>query len=76
LQAARRYCPRLELSDLANHACGIRAQAVTARGELVSDFLIEQTARSVHVCNAPSPAATSAFPIADALVARIAAARA
>ncbi len=75
LRAARRYCPALEIDDLATHACGIRAQAVTPRGEMISDFLIEQTRRSVHVCNAPSPAATSAFPIADALVARIAAAR-
>ncbi|MEQ8493051.1 MAG: L-2-hydroxyglutarate oxidase, partial [Gammaproteobacteria bacterium] len=75
LRAAQRYCPELRLSDLAEHACGIRAQAVSPRGELISDFLIEQTPRSVHVCNAPSPAATSAFPIAEALVARIDAAR-
>ncbi|MGE0485344.1 MAG: L-2-hydroxyglutarate oxidase [Gammaproteobacteria bacterium] len=76
LREARRYCPSLVLDDLAEHACGIRAQAVTRAGEMVHDFLIEQTARSVHVLNAPSPAATSAFPIAAALVERIAAARA
>jgi L-2-hydroxyglutarate oxidase len=75
LREAQRYCPALTLADLADHACGIRAQAVTRAGEMVHDFLIEQTARSVHVLNAPSPAATSAFPIAAALVARIAAAR-
>ncbi|MCB1748680.1 MAG: L-2-hydroxyglutarate oxidase [Gammaproteobacteria bacterium] len=76
LREAQRYCPSLTLDDLATHACGIRAQAVTRSGDMVHDFLIEQTARSVHVLNAPSPAATSAFPIAAALVERITAARA
>src|SRR5690606_237536 len=51
LRAARRYCPALEWSDLGTPRCGIRAQAVTRRGELVHDFLLERTARSVHVCN-------------------------
>ena len=32
-------------------------------GSLVHDFLFAQSARTLHVCNAPSPAATSAFPI-------------
>ncbi len=71
LQAARRYCPALELADLAQHRCGIRAQAVTRSGELVSDFLFARGTRSVHVLNAPSPAATSAFPIAAEIVAEL-----
>ena len=72
LHAAQRYCPGLIVDDLNHHECGVRAQAVTAGGEMIHDFLIKQTSRSVHVCNAPSPAATAAFPIADAIVARIA----
>ncbi len=68
LRAARRYCPTLELSDLAEHECGIRAQLVARDGRMIHDFLLERTARSVHVLNAPSPAATSAFPIAEAIV--------
>ena len=71
LQAARQYCPGLALDDLAVAACGIRAQAVHANGDMVQDFLFRQTPRSVHVCNAPSPAATSAFPIAEAIVERL-----
>lgn len=71
LSAARRYCPGLRLDDLSEHACGIRAQAVSRTGEMVSDFLIEQTRRTLHVLNAPSPAATSAFPIAEAIVERL-----
>ncbi|MGR8919906.1 MAG: L-2-hydroxyglutarate oxidase [Gammaproteobacteria bacterium] len=73
LRAARRYCPALELTDLADHDCGVRAQVVDRRGNLVHDFLLERTPRSVHVLNAPSPAATAAFPIADTLAAEVSA---
>lgn len=68
LRAVRKYCPELTLADLQRHSCGIRAQAVGPDGCLIHDFLIRRTARSVHVCNAPSPAATSALPIADRIL--------
>jgi L-2-hydroxyglutarate oxidase len=75
LAQLRRYCPQLRLADLEPHPAGIRAQAVLRDGTMLHDFLFEETARSLHVCNAPSPAATSAFPIArhicDRLAARI-----
>lgn len=64
LRACQRYCPTLEPADLLPHPPGIRAQAVMRDGALVHDFLIRQTARTIHICNAPSPAATSAIPIA------------
>ncbi len=70
LQACRRYCPELELSDLLPHEAGIRAQAVLRDGTLVHDFLFQETERSVHVCNAPSPAATSALPIGERIARR------
>jgi L-2-hydroxyglutarate oxidase len=63
LALCQRYCPELNLSDLHPHPAGIRAQAVSREGRLLHDFLIERTARTVHVLNAPSPAATSALPI-------------
>jgi L-2-hydroxyglutarate oxidase len=44
---------------------GIRAQAVLRDGTLVHDFLFVETDRMLHVCNAPSPAATSAIPIGE-----------
>ena len=68
LELVRRYCPELTVEDLLPEPAGIRAQAVLRDGTLVHDFLIRQTDRTVHVCNAPSPAATSAFPIADHIV--------
>ncbi len=70
LALCQRYCPELTLDDLEPYRPGIRAQAVLADGTLVHDFLIRETARSIHVCNAPSPAATSAIPIGRDLVDR------
>jgi L-2-hydroxyglutarate oxidase len=70
LALCQRYCPELTLDDLQPYRAGIRAQAVLADGTLVHDFLIRETARSIHVCNAPSPAATSAIPIGRDLVDR------
>ncbi|MGI9537713.1 MAG: L-2-hydroxyglutarate oxidase [Desulfocapsaceae bacterium] len=63
LKRVQKYCPQLRLPDLTPYPAGIRAQAVMSDGELVHDFLFSETARSLHVCNAPSPAATSALPI-------------
>ncbi|MBC7300445.1 MAG: L-2-hydroxyglutarate oxidase [Nocardia sp.] len=68
LAECRKYCPELGIGDLLAHRAGIRAQAVLRDGTLVHDFLIERTPRSIHVLNAPSPAATSAMPIARYLV--------
>lgn len=61
----RKYCPQLTTNDLLPYRAGIRAQVVTASGEAVHDFLFKQTDRMLHVCNAPSPAATSALPIGE-----------
>ncbi|WP_082540535.1 L-2-hydroxyglutarate oxidase [Pseudolabrys sp. Root1462] len=70
LALCRKYCPELEADDLLPYRAGVRAQAVLADGTLAHDFLIEATARTLHVCNAPSPAATSSIPIARHIVER------
>ncbi|WP_280335236.1 L-2-hydroxyglutarate oxidase [Nocardia wallacei] len=71
LAQCRKYCPELTIADLLPREAGIRAQAVLPDGTLAHDFLIERTPRSVHVLNAPSPAATSALPIADHIADRL-----
>jgi L-2-hydroxyglutarate oxidase len=68
LELCRRYCPELDLDDLKSYPSGVRAQAVMDDGTMVHDFLIRSSRRSLHVCNAPSPAATSALPIGAYLV--------
>jgi L-2-hydroxyglutarate oxidase len=72
LAQCRKYYPALELADLHPFPAGIRAQAVRRDGTMVDDFLMIEGERMVHVCNAPSPAATSALPIADVIADRIA----
>lgn len=68
LEECRKYCPDLTLDDLRMPGAGIRAQAVLDDGTLVHDFLFLESERMLHVCNAPSPAATSAMPIARMIV--------
>ena len=75
LEQCRKYCPSLEVADLLPYEAGIRAQAVMRDGTLVHDFLFAETPRMVHVCNAPSPAATSAIPIGQMIAERIRKAR-
>jgi L-2-hydroxyglutarate oxidase len=70
LGECRKYCPSLTIEDLLPEKAGIRAQAVMLDGTLVHDFLFAQTDRMLHVCNAPSPAATSAIPIAEVIADR------
>ncbi len=72
LGLVHKYCPSITLDDLKPYPAGIRAQAVKADGSLVHDFLFAQTPRSLHVCNAPSPAATSAIPIGEYICDKVA----
>jgi len=67
LKQVQKYCPSVRLADLRPYPAGIRAQAVRRDGSLVDDFLFAETPRSLHVCNAPSPAATSAIPIGEVI---------
>jgi L-2-hydroxyglutarate oxidase len=64
LKLAQRYCPQIELNDLCPYPSGVRAQAVRADGKTLDDFLFVKGQHSLIVGNAPSPAATSALPIA------------
>ena len=72
LAQCRKYCPSLTLADLLPMEAGIRAQAVMRDGTLVHDFLFIETDRMLHVCNAPSPAATSAIPIGEMIASKCA----
>ncbi len=65
LKQVNKYCPQLEVADLQPYPAGVRAQAVLKDGSLIHDFLFAQSPRSLHVCNAPSPAATAAIPIGN-----------
>ena len=66
----RRYLPDLTAADLLPAPAGIRAQALARDGSLVDDFLFAESARVVHVQNAPSPAATSSLAIGERIADR------
>lgn len=71
LAEVRRYLPAVTREDLLPHPCGIRAQALDRDGRMIDDFLFLESARTLHVCNAPSPAATSCLPIGAELAGRV-----
>jgi len=70
VQGLQRLVPDVRAEDLVPAAAGVRAQAVLPDGTLVDDFLIEESTRSLHVLNAPSPAATASMPIGGELAKR------
>jgi (S)-2-hydroxyglutarate dehydrogenase len=67
--SARKLLPELEVRDVVSGPAGIRAQAVSADGALVEDFVLERRPGVVHVRNAPSPAATSSLLIGETIAA-------
>jgi L-2-hydroxyglutarate oxidase len=67
VKAAARYVPELTSGDVLDGPAGVRAQALARDGRLVDDFVFSRTGRTLHVRNAPSPAATSSLAIARAV---------
>jgi len=65
LRQLQRLIPSLAADDIKPGEAGVRAQAVGTNGELIDDFRIERQGNSIHVLNAPSPAATAALAIGD-----------
>jgi L-2-hydroxyglutarate oxidase len=72
IREARRYVPALRAADVVPARAGVRAQAVSAAGQLLDDFALDRGRNVVWVRNAPSPAATSSMAIAEELVERLA----
>lgn len=63
LKTLQRLIPDLEMDDIKPGRAGVRAMALGADGEMIDDFEIAYTEGSIHVLNAPSPAATAALAI-------------
>ena len=69
-KALQRLCPEITRDDLVPSHAGVRAQALDRTGKLIDDFAFAETARGVHVVNAPSPAATASFAIGEHIATR------
>ena len=63
--------PEIQEADLIPAPAGVRAQALKRDGNMVDDFHIIMGKRTIHVCNAPSPAATASIEIGKEVVNRI-----
>ena len=63
----QRLVPEIRAADLLPGPAGVRAQAVARDGSLVDDFVLSTSAATLHVRNAPSPAATAALALAHVI---------
>lgn len=65
LRGLQRLIPSLAADEIKPCKAGVRAQALGPKGELIDDFFIKTERNSIHVLNAPSPAATASLAIGD-----------
>ena len=65
VHALQKLVPEITADDILSSPAGVRAQALSADGKLVDDFMINDTGNMIHVINAPSPAATSSLAIGE-----------
>ena len=65
VKALQKLIPEIDVNDIDEGGSGVRAQACERDGGLVDDFLFVEEKRVIHVCNAPSPAATSSLAIGE-----------
>ena len=70
LNSLQRLIPELTMDDIRATHAGVRAQAIMVDGNMVDDFLIVPGKRSLHICNAPSPAATASISIGQEIAGR------
>jgi len=71
VKALQRLIPEIKADDLSIGDSGVRAQACDIKGRLLDDFDIRINQNIIHVCNAPSPAATSSLAIAEIISDRV-----
>lgn len=63
LKTLQRMIPSLTMEDIHPGRSGVRALLLAQDGDTRDDFRIEYHGRSIHVLNAPSPAATASLAI-------------
>jgi L-2-hydroxyglutarate oxidase len=71
VRSLQQLIPEVRSEDLVPCHAGVRAQALMDDGKLVDDFLIIKGRNSMHVCNAPSPAATASLEIGKHIVGEV-----
>ena len=65
VNALQKLVPEITVDDISSSPAGVRAQALSNDGQLLDDFVINDTGNMIHVINTPSPAATSSLAIGE-----------
>lgn len=65
VKSLQKLVPELRLQDIKRSRTGVRAQALDHNGNMIDDYVVLQQERMIHICNAPSPAATSCLSIGE-----------
>ena len=68
ISKAQKMIPDINSNMLERGSSGVRAQAISPKGELQMDFNIVKEGRQIHLLNAPSPGATASFAIASHII--------
>jgi L-2-hydroxyglutarate oxidase len=68
VKSLQKLIPEVKAEDLVRSRSGVRAQAIAPDGTIIDDFLWVGRSRALHVCNAPSPAATASLEIGNQIV--------
>jgi L-2-hydroxyglutarate oxidase len=71
VRALQRLVPEVSVADLVRAPSGVRAQALSPEGDLLDDFAFATGRHTVHVVNAPSPAATASLAIGEEVARRV-----
>jgi hypothetical protein len=71
VKSLQQLIPEITEADVIPTHAGVRAQALKPDGGMVDDFLIVERDRAMHVCNAPSPAATASLEIGREIASRV-----
>jgi L-2-hydroxyglutarate oxidase len=71
VRALQKLIPEIRAAHLEAGGAGIRAQACDRQGRLLDDFDLRIDGNIIHVCNAPSPAATASLSIGQTIAATV-----
>jgi L-2-hydroxyglutarate oxidase len=67
VRSLQELVPELTEADVISTHAGVRAQVLRSDGGMVDGFLIIKDRSAIHVCSAPSPAATASLEIGRAI---------
>ncbi len=71
VSALQKLIPEIKAEHLEPGGAGIRAQACDREGNLLDDFDFRVNKNIIHVCNAPSPAATASLSIGRIIAGKV-----